>query len=262
MELGNINKTTFMKSNRPKDKAVEATHLNGFNTYYRLLFSIAIFSNGKCFNLNTLGKISNLSIDKIKGFLYKFNSILTLNYDCLLENILSDFKICYLHGSFILNKKEYVNNQSLGLRYENDKYVSFSDILIGDYFYNKVNRSVINVFSKNEMINKKTQYYTEILKSIIESNKINAVLIFGMNIQNDQHILRNIMSSFYFSKIVNPRIIYCYFTEEEKLDFDETFYKVITFSEELSAYAAEIEVMYIDSKEILATYFYNNKMSI
>lgn len=64
------------------------------------------------------------------------------------------------------------------------------------------------------------------------------------------------MATFYFSKIINPKIIYCYFTEEQKLDFDETFYKVITFNDELSNYAKAIEVMYINTKEILSFHFY------
>lgn len=255
IEVGDKNKSSFIETGRLKDKIIESTYINGFNTYYRMLFSIAIFSNGKHLNLDNLSNMSNLSIEKIKKFLYEFDSIITLNYDEILEKLLPETKVYHLHGKFVINKEEYFNYQSLGLNYGENEYVSFSDILIGDYFYNKTYRSVVNKLSKDKGVNKKTEYYSDTLKLIIHKGKVNTILIFGMNIQNDQHILRYIMCEFYSAKITNPKIIYCYFTEEQKKEFDETFYKVITFGDELSTYARNINVRYINTEEVLSEYF-------
>lgn len=48
------------------------------------------------------------------------------------------------------------------------------------------------------------------LNENIEKNKSNVVMIFGLNIDNDYHILRSIQV--HLAKLKNPQIIYCYFT--------------------------------------------------
>ncbi|NFL34502.1 hypothetical protein FDB64_05330 [Clostridium botulinum] len=255
IRIGNINKDSIIDISDLKSKILNSVQYNGFNTYYRLLFCIAIFSEGKHLNINNLSKVTNLNMDKIQQFLKKFNSIITLNYDNLLEQILPTKYVYHLHGSFVLNKKEYVYSQSLGLTYNKNEYVSFSDILIGDYFYNKINRAIINNLSQNEIFNKKELHHSKILNYLIKENNINTIIIFGLNIENDQHILRTVMTTFAFNKISNPKIIYCYFLEEEKLKFNKTFYDVITFNDELSKYVRNIEVIYVKTKEILNEYF-------
>ncbi|AOH54918.1 hypothetical protein ABE28_011195 [Peribacillus muralis] len=237
----------------PQEQQIyEEVTFNGFTTYYRFLFSIAIFSNGKALDMSMLSNINNLDMESIKNFLNKFDLLLSLNYDKIMENIVGD-RVEHFHGEFVKNKTEYVSSQSLGLNYENG-YVSFSDILIGDFFIFKAFLPVVNNFSKNPY-NKKVPHFSDIMDTLIKDNSINNIVIFGMNIENDQHVLRNIMLAFYFSQQINPQIIYCYFTPEEKRDFEEQFEAVITFSPEVNKYVKNINVSYIKTQEVLKEYF-------
>jgi hypothetical protein len=231
----------------------EEVIFNGFTTYYRFLFSIAIFSNGKALDMSMLSNINNLDMNNIKNFLNKFDSLLSLNYDKIMENIVGD-RVEHFHGEFVMNKTEYVFSQSLGFNYDNG-YVSFSDILIGDFFTFKAFLPVVNKLSKN-IYNKKISTFSDKMDTLIKDNSINNIVIFGMNIENDQHVLRNIMLAFYFSQQPNPQIIYCYFTPEEKKDFQEQFEAVITFSPEVNEYVKNINVSYIKTQELLKEYFY------
>ncbi|WP_066415219.1 hypothetical protein [Sutcliffiella cohnii] len=226
---------------------------NGFTTYYRFLFSIAIFSNGKAFDLSLLSNIKNLELDGIKKFLNKFDLLLSLNYDKIMENV-ADKPVEHLHGEFVKDKSEYVYCQSYGLKFDNG-YVSFSDILIGDYFIFKSFLPVVHNLSKNSF-EKKMQYPSKKIEMLIKNRSINSVIIFGMNIENDQHVLRNLMLAFYHSQHQYPQIIYCYFCPEEKKDFEEQYQAVITFSEDVNRYVKNISVSYIKTQDILKEYFY------
>ncbi|HBG8361082.1 TPA: hypothetical protein KRH15_002760, partial [Clostridioides difficile] len=104
--------------------------------------------------------------------------------------------------------------------------------------------------------NKKIYGYNKILEEVVKNKKINTFVIFGMSIDNDQHILRTIMASFYFAKINNPQILYCYFSDKEKEVFNDNFYKIITFDEELSNYSKNIRLKYVKTNEILNNIFY------
>ncbi|WP_242159494.1 hypothetical protein [Bacillus cereus group sp. BfR-BA-01431] len=202
-----------------------------------------------------LNKINQIDLKKLKGFLRNFNILTSLNYDHLMEKI-TEREVEHFHGEFVKNKKEYVYYQSFGLHYTNG-YVSFSDVLIGDYFLFKSVFPVIwNLASKKTHTGKNIELFGQKSDRIIRENNINTIVIFGMNIENDQHVLRNIMSSFYFAEIQNPKIVYCYFNEQERDDFEKQYDGVITFSEELSNYARKIDIRYIQTQEILKEYFY------
>lgn len=252
VHIGDKSTITLLNSEDIKEKLLESTIFNGFNIYYRLLFCIAIFDNGKAINYNKLENSKNIHLNKLQTSLNKFNAILTLNYDRILELIL-DRQIYHLHGKFVLNKEEVVANQVLGLKYDSN-YISFSDILIGDYFYNKIQKSMVNTLAGKDYINKKTQYPSKIIGEIIYEKYINTFLIMGMSIQNDQHIIRLIMSELYFNKAANPKIIYGYYEEKDMEEFNKVFYEVINFSEELNKYAQNIDVKYIDIKPIISMY--------
>lgn len=249
--IGNTSKILLNNENYTKEgKILESTLFNGFNIYYRMLFSIAIFNNGKSINYNKLEKINQINLNKLVKFLNNFKSILTLNYDKILEQIL-DKKIYHLHGEFILNKQEIVANQILGLKQNND-YISFSDILIGDYFCNKIRKNMINTFagSRYPFVNKKTKYTSTIINEAFDKHNINTLLIVGMSIDNDQHILREIMCNFYDNNIKNPTIVYGFYGIEDKKMFYNTFYKVITFNEDMNKYIKEnINIKYVNVKE-------------
>jgi len=251
VKMGNRSRISLTNE---ENQVIENTILNGFTTYYRMLFSTAIFANGKAINIATLNNINNLNIDNIKSLLEKFNLLISLNFDHIIDSLVSR-EVEHLHGKFVYNKKEYVFAQSLGMRYS-DGYVSFSDILMGDYF---VFKSMLPIISKSSQqgnhFNKRIPHFSQRTDEIIHENNIRTVVIFGMNIENDQHVLRNLILAFYNLKQNNPQIIYCYFNEQEKEDFSNEFNAVLTFSNEVNEYANKIEVSYIRSQEILERYF-------
>lgn len=256
LEIGAINKNIIAGGDLKKDKktyVINETIFNGFNTYYRFLFSIAIFNNGKYLNLNSLDKIKNLDLPKIKKFLQKFKGIMTTNYDTIGELILDTEDIKHLHGKFLMNERQYIHNQLLEMQCVGG-YVNFSNILIGDYMWNKTYRAIVN-----DLCSKKFgweyKHNNTLIEEVIGENKINTVFIFGLNIQNDQHIIREIMAKMYFDNIENPKIIYSYFSIEDKESFTEEFSKLITFSHELNKYCNNIEVQMINAKKILDIYF-------
>lgn len=157
---------------------------------------------------------------------------------------------------FVINKKEYVYNQSYGVNFL-DGYVSFSDILIGDYFTFKSSLPIISDLSvKSNFHNKRVPHFSKKIEKLISENAISTVLIFGVNIENDQHVLRNLMLAFYNAGVLEPNIIYAYFNENEKQEFGEELKKVITFSKEVNEYCREIKVDYIQTKDILDNHFY------
>ncbi|MBZ3935157.1 hypothetical protein [Methanimicrococcus blatticola] len=228
---------------------------NGLNIYFKMLFSLAIYNSGKATNLERCDKISKIDNKKINVFLNSFQTIFTLNYDHLIEKITGRKDIKHLHGSYILDKIEYVYYQSFSI-IENNETVSCSDIMIGDYFINKTLYPIIAKFSsKLSTINKRIELEPEIITDETNKKRIETYLIFGMNIENDQNILRNIMVAFYSAKILKPKIIYAYCTENEKQEFEKQFFEVITFDQNMSDYARNINVEYIETRIILERFF-------
>ena len=179
--------------------------------------------------------------------------LLTLNYDHILENV-STQPIQHIHGEYVLNLKEYVYYQSLGVELNSKLYVSFSDILIGDYFTNKTFAGVINAMNKHS-INKEVPNIVRVVGNCIEENEIEVIVIFGMNIDNDQHIIRDVMIQLSDMASKNGKIVYCYFTEEDREAFNNQYKAAITFSKDVSQRVKEIELLYIKTHNILDEYF-------
>lgn len=230
-----------------KEELYENFILNGFVQYYRFLFLTAIFSNGKAIELSSLNRINNLDLETINIFLDKFSSIVSLNYDSIIE-LISQKKINHLHGEFLVENADYTYYQRLSIKW-NQKKINISNILLGDYFFQKTIIPVLNSFTGNDnLLSKK-------LENEMKNKKINCILIFGMNIENDYHILRNLMVNLFLNKAKNPKIIYCYFNEEEKIQFKKQYEKVITFNKEASEYAGNIELNFIKTQDVLEKYF-------
>ena len=55
----------------------------------------------------------------------------------------------------------------------------------------------------------------------------------------------------------NPKIIYCYYDERDKADFEKQYESAITFSKEVNRRVREIEVEYIKTQDVLDRYFVN-----
>lgn len=249
ISIGQKNKNNFVEDNIIEQFVIT----NGFNLYYRMLMCTAIFAKGKSIDLKLLDKIDYLNIDKIKQWLKNYNTILTLNYDCIIENLLLE-EIVHLHGKFHVNKKESIYNQSIGLQWSEKIYVSYSDILIGDYFINKTRAGIINSLNNNPR-DRKTTNVSKLLESTLNKNGITTVVIFGMNIENDQQVLRNIMLSLIRRIDKHLRIIYCYFNEFDLRSFIEQYEKIITFNKEINELVKKINVSCINTNDILNKYF-------
>lgn len=230
------------------------TLVNGFNNYYRMLFSTAIFSNGKAIEYNNLSNLNDLDISMVTDFLNTFKTIYTLNYDHILEHLVSR-EIIHLHGKYNIGKEEYLYFQSLGIRYDKE-WISFSDILIGDYFVNKNFFHIMSTLNQNnDFINKKVPRISDEVDRGILGQKTNVLVIFGMNIDNDQHILRDSMLAFEKLRAEKTKFIYCFFNEEDKKSFQYWYDASITFREDVSEYVKSIELLFLDSKEVLKDYF-------
>ena len=250
IRMGNINKNKLVPES---DDIRQFVLSNGFNTYYRMLFATAILCNGKAVNFSELGNLSNLKLKKIRNFLDKYKVLMTLNYDHILENM-SSRPVVHIHGRYEQNKKEYVYYQSLGVQISPATYISFSDILIGDYFINKTFAGIINVMNKNP-INKKISNIVKTVGDRMEKDEIEAVVIFGMNIDNDQHIIRDIKLRFSDIPSKDVKIVYCYFTEEDRNVFHEQYEAAITFRDDVSQRVKKTELLYIKTQDILQEYF-------
>ncbi|WP_283690604.1 hypothetical protein [Clostridium perfringens] len=252
LRIGDINKYCIGDNS---DRILGDSLYNGFTTYYRLLFSISIFNNGKAISLDNLNKISEINLNKVTKWLEGFECIFTLNYDNIIESIIPSKNIIHLHGKFELSdSKQICNYQSLRMKYK-DTYVSFSDILIGDYIYNKTTRGLINVLASQQYKKVNNKIVENTFKHIereIKNNEISEIWIFGLNVNNDQHIIRNILTGLYWAKINNPVIKYCYFTEDDRKNFEKIFKECLTFGDDLLEYInTNVKIEFISTQNIL-----------
>ena len=250
IKLGNTNKGRLVPG---EDDIHQYIMSNGLNTYYRMLFATAIWNNGKAVDLEKLQGLERLNLPGIKDFLNQFKVLITLNYDHIIENIVNH-PIQHIHGEFIEGKKEFVYFQSMGWESDEKRYVSFSDILIGDYYNNKTFAAQVSYMNKNPR-NKQIVNITRTVGKYIQEMRTNVVVILGMNINNDQHIIRDAMLGLEEMAEENPKIIYCYYDEMDKADFERQYESAITFSEELNQKVRKISVEYIRTQDILDKYF-------
>ena len=72
-----------------------------------------------------------------------------------------------------------------------------------------------------------------------------------MSINNDQHIIRDVMLGLEELVEENPKIIYCYYDERDKADFEKQYESAITFSKEVNRRVREIEVEYIKTQDVV-----------
>lgn len=264
VKLGDSSNIKLMETKDTKSYAMTETISNGFSIYYRLLFINAAFNNGKAIDVTKLDNYNVINKGKLKELLSKFHSLATLNYDNILESIIGK-DVVHLHGKFNIETKSYVYNQSIQILYK-DLTIDASDIIIGDYFIYKTLIPVINKLSASQSsnknnINKEVEYIGDILKNEIKKYAVNSISLFGINVINDYHILRNIMIELYcaYSEgiIRNPQIVYFYHSEKSKKIFESTFDRVITFSDELNDFVRDIiDIYFVSTKEVLDEYFF------
>lgn len=252
IKIGNTNKGSLVPG---EDDIHQYIMSNGLNTYYRMLFATAIWNNGKAVDFEKLQGTDKLNISKIADFLNQFKVLITLNYDHIIENIVNH-PIQHIHGEFVEGKKEFVYFQSMGWESDEKRYISYSDILIGDYYNNKTFAAQVSYMNKDPR-NKRIMNITQTVGNYIREMRANVIVIFGMSINNDQHIIRDVMLGLEELVEENPKIIYCYYDERDKADFEKQYESAITFSKEVNRRVREIEVEYIKTQDVLDRYFVN-----
>lgn len=235
----------FTKTIKFNEELYTYVFSNGLYNYYRLLMAMIIFNNGKAvYGYLKCDCINELNIESIKKYLKKFKTIASLNYDLIIES-LGINNIIHMHGKYICSKEIYARHQSLKLKYENTDY-ELSDIIIGDYITSKT------IF---ENILRDNKYSRPLFDSVIKDKEINNVVIFGMNIENDYHVLRESILGLYDRNVWNPNIIYCYFKNAEKEEFERIYPLLLTFGKDVNEYAENIKISFIDTNDILNKYF-------
>ena len=229
------------------------TAINGMYTYLRFLFTANILLNGKSYDVVQLSNWKRYDINNVFSFLLNFDHLMTTNYDMLLEKI-TKRQVSHLHG-YYSKKKKRVLSQSLGVFYNLVRY-DLSTAVIGDYFLSKSFLQIVSKIAAKQPQNSNIEIYGDILKRVIEENRTEIIVIFGLNMDNDFRILRDIQIYLEAAKIKSPDIVYCYFNENDKNSFINGYDACITYSKELCDYIRNnIKVSVLDSKQLIEKVF-------
>lgn len=229
--------------------ALSNTAISGMFIYYRFLYSSNILMNGKSFDVKKLQNWNSVDRQSLNEFLHRFDYIITTNYDNILDTITNQ-RIYHLHGQFSVNKN-IVLHQSLGVKYDSTRY-DISTILIGDYFLSKSVLPISANLAAETGKNTKYDFYSKVLEKTIRDMRTEIVVIFGLNIENDYHILRELQVFLEAGGTIVPKIIYCYYTETDKNIFCDMYDKCITYSIELSELVRnKIDIYVVNSQDVL-----------
>ncbi len=233
------------------------TAINGMYTYFRFLFTANILLKGKSCNVEELELWPQFDIDCLSSFLNGFNHLITTNYDLLLEKITNRSDVEHLHGSFSKTKKR-VLAQSLGVSYNLTRF-DLSTLIFGDYFLSKSFYPSALKLSEKFPNSTKTKSYLDITNQLITENNAQNIVIFGLNIENDYHIIRNLQYTLAVNNCPNNKIIYCYYDSSDKETFLNTYCDCITFSTEINNKVKnKIQPQIINSHEIINKFFIIN----
>lgn len=229
--------------------ALSNTAISGMFTYYRFLYTSNILMNGKSFEVNKLQNWNSVDRQALNMFLHRFDYVMTTNYDNILDTI-TDQKIYHLHGQFLI-ERNIVLHQSLGVKYNMTRY-DISTILIGDYFLSKSLLPISANLAVRTGKYTKYDFYSKVLEKTIRDRQTEIVVIFGLNIENDYHLLRELQIFLEAGGVVSPKIIYCYYSETDKESFCDMYNKCITYSTELSEFVrSKIGVYIVNSQDVL-----------
>lgn len=226
---------------------------NGLYIYFRLLFSANILLEGHSVNVARLEKWESMNLDRINSFFTNFQAIGTTNYDHIIEQI-TDRHIYHLHGIYSKEKKR-ISSVSLGVAYNSIRY-DLSTITIGDYFTSKSFFHVSGFSNNSQSQNTDFDLYSTSIRKIVYDNRIQVLVIFGLNLDNDYHILRSIQLEFESADVEEPIIIYCYYSDNDRSSFESIYYSCVNYNNTTSKYVLEkIKVRVFSSKELIARIF-------
>lgn len=249
---GGLNRISDLPASGNGQDIMGDASINGVYIYMRFLFSTNILLNGDAVNVTNLDKWNSIDINNTLFFLSKFNQIMTTNYDLILEN-LTNKSIYHLHGRFSKEKCR-VLSQSFGVTYNLVRY-DLSTAIIGDYFLAKSFIQISAELASKQLQNTNIMSSFKIFEKVVRDTSTQVIVIFGLNLDNDYHIIRNIQVNMAMSGIKNAHIIYCYYNDKDKECFLQTYEKCITYSDELNICVNNISVSVIDSKLIIPNIF-------
>lgn len=245
---------TISKSESKMGNLYADTAINGMYTYLRFLFTTNILLKGKSYNVEELDLWPQFDIGCLSSFLNGFNHLITTNYDLLLEKITNGRNVEHLHGSFSKVKKR-VLAQSLGVNYNLTRF-DLSSLIFGDYFLSKSFYPAALKLSQKSPYNTRMKSYLDITNQLITVNNTKNVVIFGLNIENDYHIIRNLQYSLAINNCPNNKIIYCYYNTSDKETFLNTYCNCITFSTEINDIVKnKLQPQIINSDKIIQSFF-------
>lgn len=243
-------------NNKGKIDYYSKTCENGLFIYYRLLLSTNVLLTGHGYHVDLMSNWNNFDIHVLAQFFDLFENLMTTNYDLLLEKI-TNRRIFHLHGNFQSNS-QVIFGQSLGV-FVNAMRYDLSSVLIGDYFITKsFYATVVALAEKHSLV--KTDTHHEIMKRIIKEQKSDTIVIFGLNANNDFHLIRNLQVFLFQSGLDHANVIFCYYSQQDKETFKNAYETCITYSDELNCYVHNhISTYTIDSHCLLQKYFVSPK---
>lgn len=246
---------TKEKTELNSSSIISDTVINGVAIYLRFLFSINILIDGSSVNVNELKNWEKLNIKKINELFNKFNYLLTTNYDLLIEKI-TDRTVDHLHGKYSKDN-HVVFYQTLNIFLGLNKY-DLSTITVGDYFSEKTFFMNVAQLCSGKSPNSSVFYFRKIIEKIIQTQKAETIVLFGLCADNDYHIIRSLQIDMTSGSHKNANIVFCYYDEYAKNGFLEVFEKCITYSSNTnSSVRNNIKLFLIDSNKILNKYFIN-----
>lgn len=217
------------------------------------MFAINILLEGHGINVNELTNWSKFDKSKINELFSKFDHLLTTNYDLLIENI-AGRTVRHLHGEYS-KKENVVFYQSMSVSFDMNK-IDLSTIIVGDYFGGKTFFINTAQTCAGKFPNSSVQYNSKILEDIIRKQKTTTVVIFGLCVDNDYHIIRDLQVYMGLENIQNAEIVFCYYDDYAKNGFLNVYEKCITYSSNLNDFVRNnIKLSLMDSKKILNKYF-------
>lgn len=229
---------------------------NGMYIYLRLLLSSNILLTGNGFHVEQMSIWNNFQKEKLRSFFSLFQNLITTNYDLVIEKICNRF-VSHLHG-FFSKQLQASLYQTFGVYKKAIRY-DLSTLIIGDYFVSKIFFAITASMSRKCFFNTHIDTCSDILRRIIKEGKTDTVVIFGLNIDNDYHILRHLQIYLEAGGIESTNIIFCYYSQEDRKAFLQAYKSCITYSEELNNYAINnISVYTLNSHLILNKYFVPN----
>lgn len=234
---------------------ISETITNGVAIYLRFLFAINILIDGSSVNVSELKNWGKLDTNKINKLFERFNYLLTTNYDLLIEKI-TDRTVDHLHGKY--SKDEHVVfYQTLNIFLGLNKY-DLSTITVGDYFTEKTFSMLTAQLCSGKRPNSSILFSTKILEKVIRIQKAETIVLFGLCVDNDYHIIRDLQFNMALESRQNANIVFCYYDEYAKKGFLEVFEKCITYRSDVNDFVRNnIKLSLIDSNIILNKYFVN-----